>query len=77
MTTMISPLRRAALVAPDGPSLVCDGEEQTYTLLRAPTLDGKPATLEGLVGKVRGGYKFFPARTLADMHLDVQFDEKP
>jgi hypothetical protein len=29
-----------------------------------------------LVGKVRGGYKFFPAATLSSMHLDVQFDEK-
>jgi hypothetical protein len=53
-----------------------DGEEQTYTLLKAATLDGKPATLEGLVGKVRGGYKLYPAATLASMHFDVQFDEK-
>jgi hypothetical protein len=53
-----------------------DGEEQTYTLLKTATLDGKPATLEGLVGKVRGGYKFFPASTLASVHLDVQFDER-
>jgi hypothetical protein len=53
-----------------------DGEEQTYTLLKVATLDGKAATLEGLVGKVRGGYKFYPASTLHSMHLDVQFDEK-
>jgi hypothetical protein len=53
-----------------------DGEEQTYTLLKTATFDGKTATLEGLVGKVRGGYRFFPASTLASMHLDVQFDEK-
>jgi len=53
-----------------------DGEEQTYTLLKSATLEGKAATLEGLVGKVRGGYKFFPAPTLAALHLDVQFDEK-
>ena len=53
-----------------------DGEEQTYTLLKAVMIDGKAATLEGLVGKVRGGYKFFPASTLAALHLDVQFDEK-
>lgn len=53
-----------------------DGEEETYTLLGTATIDGKLATLEGLVGKVRGGYKFFPASTLASMHLDVQFDEK-
>jgi hypothetical protein len=53
-----------------------DGEEQTYTLLTAATFDGKAATLEGLVGKVRGGYKFFPAATLASMHFEVQFDKK-
>jgi hypothetical protein len=53
-----------------------DGEEQTYTLLKATTIEGKAATLDGLVGKVRGGYKFYPASTLASMHLDVQFDEK-
>jgi hypothetical protein len=53
-----------------------DGEEQTYTLLRVVTLGDKPASLEGLVGKVRGGYKFYPAATMAGMNLDVQFDEK-
>ncbi len=53
-----------------------DGEEQTYTLLKTTTIDGKLATLEAMVGGVRGGYKLYPAATLADMHLDVQFDEK-
>ncbi len=53
-----------------------DGEEQTYTLLKAAVIDGKAATLEGLVAKVRGGYKFYPASTLSALHLDVQFDEK-
>jgi hypothetical protein len=53
-----------------------DGEEQTYTLLKTATIDGKPATLEGLVGTIRGGYKLYPASTLSEMHLDVQFDEK-
>jgi hypothetical protein len=53
-----------------------DGEEQTYTLLKSATIDGKAATLEGLVGTIRGGYKLYPAATLSEMHLDVQFDEK-
>jgi hypothetical protein len=53
-----------------------DGEEQTYTLLKTAMIDGKAATLEGLVGKMRGGYKFYPATTLHSMHFDVQFDEK-
>jgi hypothetical protein len=53
-----------------------DGEEQTYTLLKSAMIDGKAATLLGLVGKMRGGYKFYPATTLHSMHFDVQFDEK-
>jgi hypothetical protein len=53
-----------------------DGEEQTYTLLKTATIDGKAATLEALVGAVRGGYKFYPAATFAELHLDVQFDKK-
>lgn len=53
-----------------------DGEEQTYTMLPTATIDGKAAALEGFVGKIRGGYKFYPAKTLHSMHFEVQFDEK-
>lgn len=48
-----------------------DGEEHTLTLLRSVTLDDKPATLEGLLGRVPVGYKLFPIHTL----LDIRFDE--
>ena len=48
-----------------------DGEEETLTLLKNVTLGDKPATLEGLLGRVPAGYKLFPPHTLAE----VQFSE--
>jgi hypothetical protein len=52
-----------------------DGEEQTLTLLKEMPLDGKPAALEGLLGKVRGGYKLFPMHTIAQAEFDVDKDD--
>jgi hypothetical protein len=49
-----------------------DAEEETYTLLPKITHDGKPATLEGFVGRVGFGYKLFPPHTIAE----IQFDDK-
>jgi hypothetical protein len=49
-----------------------DGGEETLTLLAKPEIDGKPATLEGLLGRVPAGYKLFPVHTIAD----VEFAEK-
>jgi hypothetical protein len=47
------------------------GKEHTLTLLTTTNPeDGKPAQLEGLLGRVPGGYKLFPAHTV----LEVQFD---
>jgi hypothetical protein len=47
------------------------GKEHTLTLLTTTNPeDGKPAQLEGLLGRVPGGYKLFPAHTI----LEVQFD---
>jgi hypothetical protein len=46
------------------------GEEETYTLLQKPVLDGKPATLEGFVGRVSAGYKLFPPHTVAEIEFD-------
>jgi hypothetical protein len=48
-----------------------DGEE-TLTLITKPVLDGKPATVEGLLGRVPAGYKLFPVHTIAE----VEFGEK-
>jgi hypothetical protein len=48
-----------------------DGQEETLTLLKVVSLDGKDAQFVGFVGKIRGGYKLFPAHTVAE----VQFDE--
>ena len=48
------------------------GKEHTLTLLtKTNPEDGKPAQLEGLLGRVPGGYKLFPAHTI----LEVQFDQ--
>jgi hypothetical protein len=48
------------------------GQEHTLTLLTNTNPDdGKPAQLEGLLGRVSGGYKLFPAHTI----LHVQFDQ--
>src|SRR5262249_54299823 len=49
-----------------------DAEEETYTLLPKITHGGKPATLEGFVGRLGFGYKLFPPHTIAE----IQFDEK-
>ena len=49
-----------------------DGGEETLTLLTKPVLDGKPAALEGLLGRVPAGYKLFPVHTIAE----VEFGDK-
>jgi hypothetical protein len=46
-----------------------DGSEETWTLLAKPTVDGKPATLEGLVGRVPVGFKLFPIHTVAEIEF--------
>jgi len=48
-----------------------DGAEETLTLLRDVMLDGKPARLEGLMGRVPAGYKLFPLHAVTE----IQFDE--
>jgi hypothetical protein len=53
-----------------------DGQEETLTLLKVVTLDGKEAQFVGFVGKVRGGYKLFPAHTVADVQFDEMKDEE-
>lgn len=47
-----------------------DGNEKTLTLLQAVTLDGKPATLEGLLGRVPAGYKLFPIHTIGEVEFE-------
>jgi hypothetical protein len=44
-----------------------DGTMQTLTPLTATTLDGKPATLEGLLGVVPAGYRLFPLHTVGEL----------
>jgi hypothetical protein len=49
------------------------GGEESLSLLTNPMLDGKPALLEGFLGRVPAGYKLFPLHMIEE----VQFDEKP
>lgn len=48
-----------------------DGAEQTLTLLPNPTIEGKPATLEGLVVTVPAGYKLVPLHCLGELTSDA------
>jgi hypothetical protein len=48
-----------------------DAEEETYTLLHKAVLDGKPATLEGFVGRVAAGFKLLPPHTVAEIEFDA------
>ncbi len=50
--------------------LLDDGSEQTLTLLTTVTIDGKQATLEGLVGVVPAGWKLFPIHTIGEVSKD-------
>ena len=49
-----------------------DGEEQTLTLLKTIMIDDKPATLEGLLGKVPAGYKLFPPHAIAEIAFEAE-----
>jgi hypothetical protein len=64
----------------DGPEWVVtmkDGEETTLTLLKTVTLDDRQATLEGLLGRVPGGYRLFPAHTISEIQFDMKPEAKP
>ena len=52
-----------------------DGE-QTLTPLLKTTIDGKPAELEGLLGRMPAGYKLFPAHTISEVQFDAADDGK-
>ncbi len=54
-----------------------DGSEETLTLLPAPMIDGKPAALKGLLGRVSVGYKLFPPSTLGEILFDATEEPKP
>jgi hypothetical protein len=45
-----------------------DGNDDTLTLLNSITLDGKPATLLGLLGEVDAGYRLFPVHTILEVN---------
>jgi len=47
-----------------------NGEEQTLTLLKTLTIDDKPATLEGFVGRTPFGYRIYPPHTIGAIVFD-------
>jgi hypothetical protein len=47
------------------------------TLLPAPMIDGKPAVLKGLLGRVPVGYKLFPPSTIGEILFDATEEAKP
>jgi hypothetical protein len=54
----------------EGPECVVtqqNGEEATLTLLRSIPIDGKQASFEGIIGRVKVGYQLFPINTIAEM----------
>jgi hypothetical protein len=46
--------------------------DETLTLLPNPKIDGKDATLIGFIGNVPAGYKFFPAKLVAEIEFDAK-----
>ncbi len=55
-------------------------EEKTLTLLNKPTIDGKVLELEGLLARVKVGYKLIPLHTIQEIDFDparVEAEEKP
>jgi hypothetical protein len=57
-----------------------DGNEDNFTLLTEPTLDGKKLRLEGLLARVPGGYRLVPMHTLYELDFDptkATGDDKP
>jgi hypothetical protein len=52
-----------------------DGTEETLTLLKTATIDGKQVVLEGLLGRVPVGFKLFPVHTVAAIEFEEAKDE--
>ncbi|MCE9534499.1 MAG: hypothetical protein K8T89_25765 [Planctomycetes bacterium] len=54
-----------------------DGTQITVTLLSSVMVDGKPATLIGLMGQVPAGWKLFPIHTFTEFQPgDLKIEEK-
>lgn len=48
-----------------------DGKTQTLTLLTKTEVDGRPAQLLGLLGRVPAGWKLFPPHTIASLRIEA------
>jgi hypothetical protein len=61
----------------DSWAVTLDGEEeQTFTLLPKPTIDGQAATLLGLVGRVSVGWKLYPMHTIEQLQFEGKAEAK-
>lgn len=49
-----------------------DGAAETLTAVNRVKLDGKEATLLGLVGKVPGGWKIYPLHTIVELEFTTE-----
>jgi hypothetical protein len=49
-----------------------DGNDESLVLLPSLEVEGRKATLEGLVGRVPAGYKLFPVDAIAEISFDAQ-----
>jgi hypothetical protein len=58
-----------------GVTLKSGGDEESLSLMTNVQLDGKNATLEGLLGRAPSGYKLFPVHLLHEVEFDVKKDE--
>jgi hypothetical protein len=55
-----------------------DGMQLSVTLLTSVSIDGKPATLVGLLGDVPAGWKLFPVHTFQEFQPgELKVDEDP
>jgi hypothetical protein len=46
------------------------GTEETFSLLSSGDIDGKPARLVGLLGRIPAGYKLYPAFTIKEITFE-------
>jgi hypothetical protein len=53
-----------------------EDDDSTLTLLPSLPVDGKPAVLVGLLGRVPAGYKLFPVRRIAQVDFDTTEEPK-
>ncbi len=72
----VGQLKKLTSTNPGALETVCevdlkDGTSESLTVLTTPMLDGKEATLEGLLARVPAGYKLYPIHTIAEVEFNA------